>query len=296
VALVATNGFEQRFADRARMTELLDAPHWMDPQANACGYRTEADVRNDSLCRRGRTGVAPSFVLLGDSHAQAIAHAVFTAADQIGVSGVQLTALGYMPLPGRKNLGIDYAPDMNPTVLDWLERHREIRTVIVTGYWLYEATSKTYRHTGTIFADAQYDGTGLAYNPKALRHALDRLVERFPDRRFVFLDDAPSGRDIFVKHYVRAMVAHGQAPARIPFTEAQQQQEAYLPILQAVAASHDNVRVAPVLTRSVCDAQQCSLFTPDGLLKFHDGDHLSDPYALRLTDKLGAALASDLRH
>jgi hypothetical protein len=195
----ATKGFPSRFRDYGRLSMLVDEKRWSDPRDD-CISRTKSQIAADQLCIRGRAGVAPTFALIGDSHAEALAPAVFGAADKFGVSGVQITSSGFMPMPGRRNLGINYSPDLTPEVLNWLDRNTNIRTIIVTGYWLYEATSRTYRNLGTVFADDSYDGSGMAYNPKALQHALGRLAEHYPDRSFVLLDDVPSGRELYAKN------------------------------------------------------------------------------------------------
>lgn len=293
LAFLAADGFPRRFAGSDQMAKWVEEVGPAGQPTNCYG-QSAAQIRADDLCVRGRAGVKPHFVLIGDSHAAAMAPALFAAADIVGVSGVQLTSSGYMLLPGRRNLGIDYAPQITPDVLAWLDRRQDIRTIVITGYWLYEATSRTYRHQGTVFADDGYDGSGIAYNPVALRNALNRLFDRFPDRQFIVLDDVPSGREIYIKHHLRGLVARGQGADQISRANADEQQRKYMPILQAAARGRSNVVVHKVLTDAVCDADRCTLFAPDGTLKFSDGDHLSPPFAVRLAPLLVSRLGKDM--
>lgn len=293
LALVAGDGFPRRFPGSERMVKWTEEVGPGGQPANCYG-QSALQIRANDLCVRGRAGVKPHFVLIGDSHAAAVAPALFAAADSLGVSGVQITSSGYMLLPGRRNLGIDYAPQITPDVLAWLEHRHDIRTIVITGYWLYEATSRTYRHQGTIFADDKYDGSGIAYDPIALRNALVRLFEMFPDRHFVILDDVPSGREIYIKHHLRGLVARGQGADHISRANAEEQQRQYMPVIEAAARGRGNVAVHKVLTGAVCDARRCTLFAEDGTLKFSDGDHLSPPFAVRLAPMLVTELRADL--
>lgn len=295
IALYKADGVPQRFVDHARMEQwVIGDGVKRDP--NACFGRTSQQILLGDLCVSGKPGVAPSFVLIGDSHAGSVAGAVFAAADILGVSGYQITASGYMLLPGRRTIGLDYTPaDLTPAVLEWLDERKDIRTVVMTGYWLYEATSITYRHKGTVFADENYDGSGLAYDPIALRNALVRLFERYPDRRFVLIDDVPSGNELFSKHYIRGLVSRGEGVSELPRSLADAQQRKYMPVLEAAARGHSNVSIHRIMTNTLCDTRRCTLFDDKGELKFVDGDHVSAVYALRFAPTIADALEKDLR-
>lgn len=287
-------GFPQRSSDQSQMAQ------WVNPAKQAdvgkCYEPGSERILRSDLCVEGRSGVAPSFVLVGDSHAEASSHTIFRAADTLGVSGYSIMASGYMLLPGRSKISPGYQPeDLTPSILAWLDQRKDIRTIILTGYWLYEATSVTYRHKGTQFTDDRYDGRGFAYNPVALRHALDRLAERYPDRRIVLIDDVPSGNEIFVKHFIRGLVARGEAKSALPRVVADEQQRSYMPILEGVAADHANVSVHRLLTDAVCDERWCTLFDADRNLKFVDGDHVSSAYMERFSPAIARALAADLK-
>jgi len=79
---------------------LLDDSRWTTVH-NECHRETKQRLQENRLCVRGAPGVAPSFVLAGDSHADALSEGLFEAARRHGVAGVQITAPGFVPLPGR---------------------------------------------------------------------------------------------------------------------------------------------------------------------------------------------------
>jgi hypothetical protein len=157
----------------------------------------------------------------------------------------------------------------------YLRRHSGLRTIVVTGFWSKEATGRSYRHVLRVDVDGGYDGSGAAYNPIAFHHALDRLVKMFPDRRFILLDDIPTGSALSMREYARVLYASGSTGAAgLPRGTADAQRASYEPILKSVAAARNNVVYVPVLWQ-LCASQVCPLFRRNGLLLYRNGDHLT---------------------
>lgn len=241
------------------------------------------------LCVRGEDNASPSFVLAGDSHAGALSDGLFAAAKSRGLAGVQFTSSGFMPLPGRHPLTTRRRgnADLTEPFVIYLKQHDELRTIFITGFWQHEATGQSYRNPQEIDVDDAYDGSGAAYDPVALRHALDRLVAMFPDRHFVFLDDVPAGPELSLQDYARVLYVGGRPLPGLPHVTAVIQRAAYEPILEQVAASHPNVRYVPVL-KGLCGPSICPLFRSDGAPAYRDGDHLSVKQSLALAPSLAS--------
>jgi hypothetical protein len=134
--------------------------------------------------------------------------------------------------------------------------------------------------------DAQYDGSGAAYNPIALRHGLERLVDDFPNRRFVFLDDTPSGDALSGFDYIRAVYNGMHSQFGLARKLADRERATYEPILEKLAAHHRNVSYFPVLGR-VCGPELCPLFV-NGHPLYRDGDHLTVFGSMQFAPALGA--------
>lgn len=281
--LYVTKGFPQRYSPQA--VELLKDSRWLSTRRD-CHFVTKQRAEANQLCVRGATGVAPTFIFVGDSHADALSDGLFEAARRQGVAGVQFSAPGFVPLPGRHSLTSGFGGGLLPSFEDYLERNPELKTVIVTAFWTHEATGKSYRHEPQVYVDSEYDGSGVAYNPTALRHALDRLVKRFPKRQFILLDDVPSGERLDLSEYVRTH-ASGKADmnAGLPSVEADAERATYEPILRLVAATNGNVRYDPLLA-DLCGPKLCPLFLPGGLPIYRNGDHLSRYGSLELAPAL----------
>lgn len=283
--LYMTDGYPARYPPQ--LLTLLDK---VDTKTVApdCFSVTPQQVQNNRLCVRGAPGVAATFVFVGDSHAGALSDGLFAAARSRGLSGVQFTAKGTVPLPGLHSFPNDIAErePLTRAFLSYLPKHPELKTVIVTAFWVYRATGQSYRHAVVLNYDAQYDGSGTAYNPIAFRHALERLVSAFPDRHFVFIDDTPSGDALDVQRYARAVYNGLHPEAGLPRKVDDQERATYEPILKDLAARHQNVAYMPILGR-ICGPELCPLFR-DGHALFHDGDHLTIFGSRQFEPALGA--------
>ena len=276
-------------------------PGRIDPEILALkAHRPEADNRNEchnvsevrvnvsDLCIRGATSTAPSFVLVGDSHAYAISAGVFAAAARAGLSGYQFTANSFRPLPGveAEKRGGD---ELTAGFIEFLREHPALRTVVLAGYWEWQATGRSYRKKPRVYPDDDYDGSGLAYNKVSFQHGLQRLIDAFPDRRFIIVEDIPVGlefryalRAMHIQNVLgRGMVRPELMDIGMPRQKYERQLASYRPILAAVARA-PNVSIVPLIDQ-LCDGQLCS-GTHDGALLFRDGDHLSLEGALSLTD------------
>lgn len=264
--------------------KLLDKESWNHDQRQ-CHLMIARRLADGSACIRGASGVAPTFALVGDSHADAASPGVFAAAERLGISGWQLTMPGLLLTPGRRPISVARAGGQQE-VLEFLTANPEIRIIILNGWWARAITGRSYRDSPTIFVDEEYRGTGLADNPRSFATAMERLAETFPDRLIVILDDVPFGRLMDMKNYVRAYAVTGKPPSSgLPLPEALAQRRAYDPALQDVDARHANVIYRHPFD-TFCGQDRCPLFDAAGDPIFRDGDHLSRIGSLLLADPM----------
>lgn len=286
--LVRVWGWPGRF--ETRLAALPDPKSLMHDRRD-CHFVTPERLAKGAICLRGAPGAQASFVLLGDSHADALSPGLFAAATQAGEVGYQITAASFRPLPGvHERQGEDIRP-LTEAAIAFLEGHPELRRIIVTGYWQHQATGQSYRHPGTVFVDADYDGSGLAHAPEALRHGLAALARRLPDRQIVLLDDPPSGKALDLRGWRQMALWRPDllAPgAGLPRGEATAQRASWEPILQQVAAELPNVTYLPIFD-DFCGPALCALLGPEGP-RYRDGDHLSAGAAKAMEPKLASAL------
>lgn len=259
-----------------------------------CHFITPERARVGDVCIRGSEGVQPSFVLVGDSHADAFSPAVFAAASDLGVAGFQYTDSGFVPLPGIWRLDREGTAKVD-AFISFLEERPSIRTIIITRYWQLQMTGYTYRHEGYVWVDEGYDGSGTDYNVTATKNGFERLVDHFPERRIVVLDDVPAGEDLHIRNQLRQMRYGDLENIGLSAQEFHTQRETYEPILMEISERFSNVHYVPMFS-NMCERELCSLFDGETLL-FRDGDHLSWEGSLRLRptarQMLGDALSVD---
>lgn len=270
----------------ARLSPQLQALRGAAHDRLDCHRVTVKRVDEGNICIRGAAGVEPSFVLLGDSHADALSPGVFAGAVLAQVSGYQFTAPGFRPL-----LNIKRNHELTERFVQFLEEHPSVKLVILEGFWTFQATGGSYRRkVRAVFRDDQYDGSGFAYNTVSFRRGIQQLVDKFPDRNFLLVEDFPVGRELSIaqarrKFYLQQLL-HGDSnfeSARFGIARAlyDEQRATYGPVFKRVSKAQ-NVLVVP-LVNVLCDEDFCSGANGAELF-FRDGDHLSEKGGLLFSE------------
>ncbi|MFG6527600.1 acyltransferase family protein [Sulfitobacter sp. M23508] len=271
--LVTTGGIPTRMP--SDITKLLQEDHFLHDQRD-CHFVTPERARAGDICQRGATGVTPSFVLVGDSHADAFSPAIFAAAKSVGLSGYQYTQAGFRPLPRIQKKGDPTYAAQTEAFMNFLEDRPEVDTVIITAFWEHQVTGATYRHSGDIWFDDQQASWDGQTNRETLVIGIGRLAAAFPERRFILLDDVPSSDELDLKTHLRSLLFQVGSPQDEVGMHAENyaaQRAIYEPLLVQLAAAHPNV-VYRTFFLSLCGTDICPLFKNNEPV-FRNGDHLS---------------------
>ena len=175
VALIASGGFPARIASVPAHDALLH-------DRRDCHFVTVERVDKGDLCVRGAVGQAsPSFVLVGDSYADALSPGLFAAATRVGISGYQFTAPGFRALPGiTPNDNDGHNPALTERFFRFLKDNPSLKLVITAGYWSTKQAVSVITTSTTIYRDEE---SALNYDRISFQHALQNLIGAFPDRR-----------------------------------------------------------------------------------------------------------------
>ena len=225
-------------------------------------------------------------MLVGDSHADALSPGVFAGAERAGTSGYQFTAPGWRPLPGVQVL----KQPLTDKFIDFMQKHPSLRLVVVTGFWWLQAEG-TGNGSPKLFKDDRYDGSGLAYNKVSFRRGLEKLINTFPGRQFVIVEDVPWGPEFAIANLARALHFRevlGLANDRWSTTNSgilrhryEEQLASYRPILE-YAAGAPNVSILSLINQ-LCDNQLCYGMR-DGVPLYRDTSHLSPTGSMLFAD------------
>jgi peptidoglycan/LPS O-acetylase OafA/YrhL len=260
VVLAKTDGFPGRISPQ--IVRLSEKATHQGPRRD-CGFAYDKKRTVDTLCVLGAPGVAPTFLIVGDSHADAMAAAAFEAGARVGQSGYQISATGYRPVLGYRKRGEPekYAY-LNPLVVKLLDTHPEVREIIVVGYWKAATVTDDY-------IDAQ--GRRVS-GPVAMSRGLNALIDRYPDRRFLVTTSTADSPSFGGQPAARAAMFHRPFDPRVPRAEFDASRAAYAGILTQLAAK-PNVRLMDLAART-CDAAYCH-GQLGGRLLYTDDNHLS---------------------
>lgn len=157
-----------------------------------------------SIFRLGTEGT-PSFVIFGDSHAQAMAQGLHGLALRNGATGIYLHTY-VMPIWNYRLLGPAYQyvdKEKAETLVAWLGAHREIRTVVLTLWWADHFK---------LFYDWQLQrhptGESEALVEEGLRTFIGKLREQ--GKRVVILADNPRIKCSYTSGYLYSCVMRGE--------------------------------------------------------------------------------------
>jgi peptidoglycan/LPS O-acetylase OafA/YrhL len=271
VALSATHGLPGRVSPQ--IVAFSDKSTHQGPRRD-CGFAFDKRRTIDTLCVLGAPATAPSFVIVGDSHGDAMAPAVFEAAAAVGRAGYQITATGYRPVIGYEKKGerAKYAY-LNRLVLALLDSHPEITDVIVSPYWHQAVVTDDY-----FTADGKEVSGAIG-----IATGLEALVDRYPTKRFLITGDTADS-DIFgAQPAARDRMFHRAFDPKISREDFERSREPYVPI-QAALARRANVRLLD-LAAGNCDQRFC-YGEVGGTLVYTDDNHLSFDGAKRFLPAL----------
>jgi hypothetical protein len=136
----STDGLPQRL--RPGLQRILAEQDDHEPRIENCFFRTAQDVRDHRLCRIGAKNARPSFLLWGDSHADAILPAVSKAAASAGRTGIFVGGEACPPLIGVTT-PMPGCRSFNDAVAA-LARDSNISEVILEARWAKYAEGSTY--------------------------------------------------------------------------------------------------------------------------------------------------------
>jgi peptidoglycan/LPS O-acetylase OafA/YrhL len=131
---IASHGFPTRFA--AKELEILAVKEHVRPQLEAEGKRC-SNRWPDEACVFGEPGVAPTWALVGDSHAAALRETVDAGLRERNLAGLELTRSGCLYLPGFRVLD-------GRTCKDWSARVRQrllapsVQNVVLAGRYVMQ--------------------------------------------------------------------------------------------------------------------------------------------------------------
>ncbi len=148
-----------------------------------CSINATDDLKEIKPCSLGDEHLIPSFMVWGDSHAPTYGKAIHTSAFQHGVSGVLTYGPGcpiLLNMARNQQTGDITCVDYNKMVINYLEEHPEIKTVILAGRWTIWLEGTLYKQEEGItphLIDTMHDLPDSATSEQLFILGLKRTIE-----------------------------------------------------------------------------------------------------------------------
>lgn len=228
-----------------------------------CGSVFQDKRTIEDLCVRGAAAKEPHFVILGDSHANAVSAAIFEAAAEAGKAGYQISDNGYRPVLGFVKFGEEQKYRyLNKLVKDLLDSKPAVKDVIVSVYWRQAA-----------LVDSYYDDGGRITNGiEAIQKGFLALVQGYPDKRFLFTLSTANSALFGANPAGRAAWFGRPFDPVVDVAEFRRLTSTYAGAVAELGAQ-PNVRLLDLSSR-ICDDKVCHGLL-GGELAFTDDNHLS---------------------
>lgn len=149
--LVSQKGYKQRFEQN--VLTYAEAENDKNPYQSQCNRPSLERIRKDKICvTNEKSDIHPSFLLWGDSHADAIAPAFYALSRKNNISGYISTYDGCPPVLNidQKGRGATfYCKDFNDEMVKFIERQKIQKVYLVAswGNWMYNPKLYSSAHT-----------------------------------------------------------------------------------------------------------------------------------------------------
>lgn len=290
LAVIHGRGFPDRLP--ANLLALLQKDRYETARPDCFPASKEALVA--APCLRGDSKAAPSFLLIGDSHAHALSPALFGAASTAGMAGLQFTSAGFLPGPGRALIGGGEDSRIG-RARQLVETTPQVCTIVLAGAWSDYATGENWKGKRWLYQDVLGTAATSQENAPIFERALARFVAAYPDRKILLLDDVPAGRELDLNAHVRRALTHPAESGQsfLPAAKVAKRRQNYDAILSRIAAAHPNTSYIRVFG-DFCATGDCPLFN-GGIPVFRDGDHLSQQGALMWQEAFASKVLPAIR-
>ena len=277
--LALTHGLPQRLSPQARQYAEGAGDH--NAYRDQCFRLTARQMEAGQFCRIGVwDGRAPTLMVWGDSHADAIMSAFDAAARAHGVAAIAATHASCPPM-----LDIEVhehedngCPPVNAAAMDLIERY-DIRRVVIAGRWSGYAEGRLYyaeappvilRRAGAPLPKPGKVQTNHALFARGLEETFARL--RGEGRQVYVVLPVPEVAAPVSETLARAAILHQVADIAPTRTAYDARQRFARATIDRLARKYGVSEIDPAAR--LCPGERCRI-TLDGHPLYYDSDHLS---------------------
>ncbi len=275
---IATKGYPGRLPPS--VVQLAEGGRDVNPARDKCIGKEPENVLSDNFCRAGKPSIEPSFIIWGDSQADAWMPTFNELARQKETAGLFAAHGGCPPLLGIRRVNqipSHKCTEFNDAVFAKISSFH-LRDAILIGRWSWYISGVekdgVEEGTGALIAEAgtyDEDAAGIATRKRVFRAAVSRTVQRLRDiGTCVWVIDQPPAYQMDVPRYLAYSALHGRAAEGRERAYVQQQHEFQLEVFR-----ENKVDLVDALG-FFCpgDSPRCRM-SVDGKSLYSDFNHLS---------------------
>ena len=274
LAGVARSGWPQRLDAQAQ--RLLDGAEDRNPRREACSFLDAQALRAGQACRIGAAdGREPSFVVWGDSHADALMTAFDRLGAEHGQAGLYLGRIGCPPLLAVERVDSDFGClEFNDAARDLIEAS-PARRIILVARWPHftsEPTVGQEERQRVVIADAESSQRTVRGNDAVLSRGLERTLEFLGPRQVFILSTVPEIGFPVPQALAQLHRLGRDLDIRPTLDQYRQRQRGVESLLDDARERHGFTRLDPA--RSLCGTGRCQVES-EGRPLYFDEHHLS---------------------
>ena len=292
------SGLPNRFSPEVR--RILDARTDEPIEIDCVVTENNAAARIRSCAVNPSNDVSPSFVVWGDSHAEALLPAIFAAAHEAGVSGLAAVRGGCPALVGVRQTRDGYrdCDESSEAFMKYLAQHPELEQVVLISRWALYAMGHRFRNElghVVFIGDSQSAESTVATNQEVFErgfmHTLDRISKL--GRRVVVVSQVPEAEYRIPLAMARAEHLHRTVQLAPTYQEYLARQVFVEEVFSRHLPRYNGVLLRP--ERILCMEGVCSIST-DGLPIYRDSNHLTRTGAIALARVFKSTFSNQIEH
>ena len=227
----------------------------------------------NNKCFIGAEEKDPVIISVGDSHSGALNNSMDILFKENDIGGLTYNKAGYRPFidfPRSDRLASDTLANQE---LIKILNQENIRYIILHSYW-FDSINLNYIDSST----------NKKINGKiAMRNGLQNLLDLFPNKKFIFIEDIPSSERFDLSRYARQIIFGNQYEMQIKLTEYNHMISEYGEVINSLI-KNQNFEYLDI-SKIFCDNNYCR---SDSF--YRNQDHLNDLGAKKLLDELNLAI------
>lgn len=282
---VFAQGWPQRLDGET--TRLLAGARDFNPRRDECSALEAQDVLAGRACRMGvASAAAPSFILWGDSHADALMTVFDRLAVAHGVSGLYLGRIGCPPLLGVDRPGTDFHCRAFNDVAREAITASGTRTVVLVARWAHYSSEPIYGQeprTRVVISEGDAASADVRHNDAVLADGLKRTLESLKGYSVFVVSAVPEVGYEVPEALARIHYLGGDVDIRPGADDYRRRQHAIEEILDREQHRFGYSLLRPA--QALCDSDRCRVASGSRTL-YVDSHHLSTYGATLVAEQL----------